>query len=137
MAVIKGINITIQVNGQDLKEYDDLDQENDDEQPGQEDSMPYLTSKYIEATSGARFDILTVVPKSVKKLSEGLDFEILLDGACVEGYVMRMRPSRLEHGVWKRCKNGSTKVNSTGRVTGHLVFSEIKFSECFRPSLER
>ena len=74
MAVIKRIEVTVRVNKNNLHEFND------------EDSHPDTTSisKYIEASSGVRFEIIAIVPSSYKFASNALGFEASLDGNLVE-----------------------------------------------------
>lgn len=131
MAIIKGINVTVQVNEQDLKEYDDLDEEHDAEQPGLEDSMLYMNSKYIEATSGAHFSINTIVLNSTKGLAQGLNLEYIVDGVSVGHEFMILKQSELEDGIWSCCSEGPSRVTKAGEeVIRPYMFSEISICEC-------
>lgn len=133
MAVLKGIEITIQVNGQALQEYDDISEDDDQGSTGQRnhDSMPYLMTKYIEATTGARFAIDVVVPKSVKVFTDALKFALLLDGSPAKsnGILMSMRLKKIKNGIWSRCEDGPTKETRSGIVKRPFMFSDIKWCE--------
>ncbi len=138
MAVLKGIEITIHVDGQALQEYDDIYEDDDQDSTDQRDHdrMPYLMTKYIEATSGARFAIKVVVPKSAKALLGALSFALSLDGFPIESHdmFMPMKLPKLERGVWSRSKDGSTKKTMTGIVKRPFMFSDIKRCEYLFPS---
>jgi hypothetical protein len=133
MAILKGIEVTIRVNGHALQEYDDSFEEGDQNSSNQDDhdGMPYRVSKHIEATSGARFAINVIVPKSAKALLGALTFELSLDGLPVQSHDMFMALKRpdLENGIWSRSKDGSTKVTSSGTVKRPFMFSDIKWCE--------
>lgn len=130
MAIFKDVEITIQVEGQALREYDDTDEDDQKEVAQRNDAhdAPLLMSKYVEAVSGARFAISVVVPQSVKAFSDALGFELLVNGLPVgsKDMFMSMRLPNLENGVWSRCKEGSTKVTKAGTVMRPFVFSDIK-----------
>ncbi len=131
MAILKGIEVTIRVNGHALQEYDDSFEEGDQNSSNQDDhdGLPYRVTKHIEATTGARFAINTIVPKSAKALLDSLHFELSLDGHPVQSddMFMALRPQHLVHGIWSRCKDGSTKTTSIETVKRLFMFSDIKW----------
>lgn len=128
MAILEGIEVTIEVDGQPLQEYDEID-----EGGHPNDSLPLLMSKYVEATSGARFAIRAVVPKSFKALSDALSFKYYLDGSHVEDELMTMRPSELKRNIWEEVTEGSSKESKTGCVLRPFIFNEIQCSKYYIP----
>ena len=70
MAINKKIEVTIQVNGTNTREYDDSD----------EDSCSNEVIKYIEVVSGAPFTFAIKVPKKYRMTSNCLSFELYADG---------------------------------------------------------
>lgn len=140
MAILKDIEVTIEVDGQPLQEYDEIDegdpenlssaiQDSEDSDEAPNDGMPHLMSKYIEATSGARFAIKFVVPKSFKTISETLFFECYLDGSVAEDWLETMRKEELKHDIWRLVVKGSSRETRTGRVLRPFMFNKIKRSK--------
>lgn len=133
MAILKGIEVTIRVNGHALQEYDDSFEVGDQNSSNQDDhdGMPHRVSKHIEATSGARFAINVVVPKSAKALLGALSFKLSLDGHPVQSHdmFMALMPLELKHGIWSHSKDGSTKMTSIETVKRPFMFSDIKWCE--------
>ncbi len=137
MAIIKGIDITIHVNGQALQEYDDsfVDGDQDSKNQREWDGTPYLLTKYVEATSGARFAINAVVPKSAKTSADALKFALVLDGIPINdnNQFMPMRLPDLEDGFWSLLIDGITTETKTGTIVRPYMFSDIKWCEHVRP----
>lgn len=67
---VRGLNVQIRVNGRALKEYDG-DEENRD---------PKTVTKYIEATSGAQFDVHFTFGKRFPHKQHSIVYEVALDG---------------------------------------------------------
>lgn len=136
MAVLKGIGITVQVNGQALQEYDDTFEDDDENSRDQRDhdGMPHRMTKYVEATSSARFAINVVVPKSVKAISDALSFSLLLDGFPVadDDMFMPMRLPDLKNGLWSESEDSSIMVTKAGTVERPFMFSDIECREYFQ-----
>ena len=72
MVKYKGIEVTVQVAGVDLKEYEDEDESSYED--------PKTVSKYIEAVSGAKFAVKVRVPKTYKMKGNAVSFHISADG---------------------------------------------------------
>lgn len=89
MAVLDHIEVTVQVDGQDLQEYVDEDSDRSD----------VSVSKYIEAISGARFVIAATISTLHKFLSDALGMEVALDGTIVKKalFLERQRDKNLGH----------------------------------------
>lgn len=71
MVKFKGIHVTVQVAGVDLKEYEDEDEGS---------YNPGKVSRYVEAVSGAAFAVRIRVPKNYRMNSNALSFYISADG---------------------------------------------------------
>ena len=140
MAVIKGIEVTIQVDGQALQEYDDIDGESpgsltqgssiseseDEDQESATFTIPMLTSNYVEAVSGARFTINRVIPESFKKVSDAVSFRVYRDGVFVQKNIMGMRFSQLRDESWSGLIDGSRQETKSGTLLRPFTFDEIK-----------
>ena len=76
MAILKGITVTIEVNGISVKEHRDHDD--------QEIRLNYI-SKQIESVSGAAFAIRVFIPKTFLFTSDAVGVYVHLDGTYAEG----------------------------------------------------
>ena len=129
MVKFRGIEVTVQVAGVDLKEYED-----DDEAGNQDDKT---VSKYVEAVSGAAFAVKVQVPREYKMTSNALAFYISADG-MKGGYPM-MKMTSLEQAGPQGWVNLTTGVRSF--VQGQWEqrdwhFSDIHLSQsCQNPSM--
>lgn len=72
MVKFKGIEVTVQVAGADLKEYEDEDESSDD--------TPKTVSRYVESVSGAAFAVKVRIPKNYKMKGNAQLFNISADG---------------------------------------------------------
>lgn len=77
MAILKGLEASVIIDGKALTEYDDEDAL--DESPDQTSEV----SKFIEAVSGAEFSISITMPKSYNFVGNAISFELSLDGVRV------------------------------------------------------
>jgi hypothetical protein len=75
---IPGLDVRIHVNGSPLVEYDD-----DDSEPA-----PKKVTKYIEAISGARFDVQYEFKESFRA-KDGIVAEVYVDGKWMTGSVFK------------------------------------------------
>ena len=118
MAILKEIEVVIRVNGQELKEYDDEDASNDDESS---------VSKYVEATSGAEFQVVTSAPISYQFSSDALAIKIYLDGVYVEnGLVLKEHVRGLCAWQWQRTFHGAKSFDGNRWELKPFKFVEIK-----------
>jgi hypothetical protein len=124
MAILKGIKVTIVVNGQDLHEYNDDD-------AGSNTRSSVL--KYIEATSGAEFQIKSSAPKSYKFTSDAVRMETYLDGIDVAATVFRKAEAKPDH-AWNTVLKGARGYGSTGWECRPFTFAELVLG---KPSLDR
>lgn len=123
MAILKGIACHVLVNDEPVQEYDD-------ELDGYQGES-HIT-KFIESVSEARFKINLTVPLSIDIPSDGLSFNLYIDGQYVTG---RFTDKFRLHS----CKglitiNDVAVTDSTGLVRKPFIFNEIKRCEFKRPS---
>ena len=116
MAILKDIEVVIRVNGQELKEYDDEDASNDDESS---------VSKYVEATSGAEFQILTSAPKLYRFSSDAVAIKIYMDGAYVDDALFSKEDAGWT-GAWKKSFDGARRFDGSRWKVKPFKFIEIK-----------
>ena len=115
MAILKEIEVAIVVNGQELKEYDDEDAGNDDQNS---------VSKYVEATSGAEFQIVTSAPIWFEFSSDAVMMKIYLDGAYVENVLFQKEEAGRTK-AWQRTVDGARRFNGNRWVVKPFKFVEI------------
>lgn len=72
--VLPGVEVTIAVDGQPLREYIDANQEEDDK----------TVTRYIEAKAGQKFSVVMKTSRNVKFLGDILTFCISIDGQRVD-----------------------------------------------------
>ena len=121
MAILDDIEVTIQVNGQDLREY--FDQDGDP-------STDVSVSKYIEAVSGARFEVVIMVPKSHKFLSDALTFRVFLDGSLVgKSGINKIKVLKDKSNFYKKSIKGVSKPVGSGWEMRSFQFTEINISQ--------
>ena len=77
MAILKGIEASVVIDGKALTEYDDEDT------PDESFDHTSEVSKYIEAVSDAEFSIDYTVPRSYNFVGNALSFKCSLDGVWV------------------------------------------------------
>ena len=119
MAVLGDIEVTVQVDGQDLREFYDQDGNN---------TPDAALSKYIEAVSGARFQIVAIVSTSYRFVSSALGFEIFIDGDPVERGLIRreMILSRGNNSTHiTRTFEGASRFGDSGWELRPFTFTEI------------
>jgi hypothetical protein len=75
---VPGLEVTVQVNGSSLQEYND-----DDSEPA-----PKSVTKYIEAISGAQFRVQYEFKESFRT-KNGILTDIYIDGKDIAGYVLK------------------------------------------------
>lgn len=146
MAIIKDIEVTVEVNEQPLQEYECADDddncedsdhddgpEGDEQAVTLEDRMPYVASKYIEASSNTSFTIKMVVPELVKSIADALYSKICIDGVHVraESNLLAMRDRKKKDGVWMHRARGAGKETKQGMLVKPFLFTEIKTCEFF------
>ena len=83
MAILKGVEASVLIDGKALTEYDDEDTRDENSDPTSQ------VSKYIEAISGAEFSISVTMPRSYNFVGDAVKFELRLDGVCVFTWLCR------------------------------------------------
>ena len=100
MVILKELEVTVQVDGAPLHEYDD-----DSEEPEE----PNTTTRYIEAKSGAEFILHFQVQETLNDLYAAIIFFVYIDSKYVAGrivkkdeFIRRMDGvSTASEGVWQ------------------------------------
>ena len=116
MAILKKISVAIVVNGQELREYDDEDAGKDDQNS---------LSKYVEATSGAEFQIVTSARTRFESSTDVVLMEISLDGVCEVNSLVLKEDARWWTGAWQRTVDGVRRFDGKGWVVKPFKFVEI------------
>ena len=120
MAILKDIEVTVEVEGSSLHEYDDDESGN---------GYPASITKYVEAISGKAFSIKVYVSKSYNMTSDALIFYIYLDGKYQSNVLLLKTELRSSYGSWRRIVDGADWMSSSGRQTRPFHFEEIKHSD--------
>ena len=124
MAVLDDIEVTVQVDEQDLKEYYDHDGEHADDAS---------ISKYIEAVSRAKFEVVASVSTSHKLTSDALGLEISIDGNLVARGLLRkhrfLGGKNMTTHV-KRAIKGVSRFGDEGWELRPFTFTEINAGGC-------
>lgn len=76
MAILDLLGVELRAGGKTLPEYDGIDQ--------QENPPPRMTTKYVRVPAGRIFQIRVSVSEHYQFNSEGLEFQILIDGRIHE-----------------------------------------------------
>lgn len=103
---LKGVSVSITINGVKAKEYEDPQDETKHQYPNK------TVLRYIEASSGASYSILNGVSSSYK-LKSSLEFAIQVDA-----WKLPANPLFIRHkygGAWNRTIDGKEQVDSKGR----------------------
>lgn len=130
ISALRGIQVTIRVNGNALPEYED-DEDGDEESGLPDRTRPkHKVSKYIESTEGQEFGINISVSNPYEMDCPALGFTIIVDGKKVGGRVME-KSDYHNRGSWTGSRNGINKgkPGETG-VFRAFTFSAIKTCEC-------
>lgn len=122
MAILKDVACHVLVNDKPVQEYDD-------ELDGYQGES-HIT-KFIESVSEARFKINLAIPLSISLPSDGLSFNLFIDGQPVTG---RYTDNIRLHACKGRIEiNDVTVKDPTGFVRKPFIFNEIKRREFERP----
>ena len=129
MTILKGIEVAVQVDGNDLVEHD-ASSSNDD---GFRNLDPALSrdniTKYVEATSGTTFQIKALVPVSFDMSSEVLSFEVELDQIPVGGWLCLSTAKDDEDGHWEELFRGTSYRKGRRWRERPFTFAEIVIGE--------
>ena len=114
MAILKGIRASVAINGESLVEYDeDVNEISDNPRDSN------LIVKYVEAISGAHFEIRYRWDIPDLKTCEGLMFQADLDGKCMDSVVYQFKKNH-SHG----------RMDSARRcVCGQWTREKFRFAE--------
>ena len=123
MAILKGIEASVIVDGKALTEYDDEDT------PDESSDHTGEVSKYIEAVSDAEFSIGFTVPKSYKFEANALSFKLNLDGVWVGTYLLRKAKLKNLRKDWHETIAGSKAKNGEEWYLRPFKFDDIKIGE--------
>ena len=126
MAIIKGIQVTVQVNGLDLTEYIDEDEPQDSTMQQAEESV---SSRYVEATSGAPFIIKMTVPKAFKMDSDCLRFRLEVDGVHIRSRLCSKSSRAKREADWAGYLKGAKSVENGVQFEHPLLFRDIKIGK--------
>ena len=137
MAILKGIEVSVVIDGKALTEYDDEDAANENS------DHPSEVSKYIEAIPDAEFSIDITMPRSYNFAMNHLSFRLSLDGTLVrnrvypKAHLKRLRKDWHENIAGSPMKNGEKcylrpfKFNDIkiGKTTlNMLMFHQLRYS---------
>ena len=123
MAILKGIEVSIVVEGKALTEYDD------ENTAGQSPEHASEVSKYIEAVSNAEFSIDITVPSSYNFAGDAIAFKLTLDGVfvrsplCLKKKVKRLRED------WHKNIAGSDVRDGEKWYLRPFKFNDIKIGK--------
>ena len=116
MAILNKIEVTIQVDGKDLKEYED---------PDTSEQTPNKVTKYIEPVSEARFTIRFHIAKPYKMTSPALSFNWSTDKLIGRSIVMTKKNLQDCTNAWIAIVQGLKVDTKTGCEIRPFVFSKI------------
>lgn len=136
MAIIKDIEVTIQVDGTNLTEYKNENEVSDDTQQQTESSQ---MSNYVESTSGAPFKIKFAVPLFFKMYWDCLAFDIVIDRVPARRRLCFRDHKEKAHGVWENVLDGAKSVEDGVKFLHPFLFKDIQtgkpFICCNRPEI--
>ena len=123
MAILKGIEVSVVIDGKALAEYDDEDIA--DENP----DHPSEISKYIEVISDAEFSIDITVPSSYDFAADAISFRLGLDGVSVKKRLCQKAKLKRLHGYWHSNIAGSDVKNGEEWYLRPFRFDDIKIGK--------
>ena len=80
MAILKGLEAAVVVNGHELIEYED----DGSDEPGASNTV----TKYVEAVSGAEFEVILSCMPSFTPYCPSVSFAVSVDGERVNGALL-------------------------------------------------
>lgn len=120
MAWKKAIEVKVVVNGTPAQEYDDDDQE----------TIAHNTvTKYIEAISGAEFEVQFELKRSYRFPSQHLVFQISVDGRVLDNSVVSKEEFAERGQAWVGSLKGIMRSHGETWSLERFRFSEIKTSQ--------
>ena len=123
MAILKGIEASVVIDGKALTEYD-----NEDTIDEIFDHTSEL-SKYIEAVSEAEFGIDITVPQSYNIKADALVFKLSLDGIWVRTLFCRKSKFKSRRRDWHNTMAGSKVKNGKEWYLRAFKFNDIKIGK--------
>lgn len=130
ISALRGIQVTIRVNGNPLPEYED-DEDGEEGSRGPDRITPkHKVSKYIESTEGQEFGIGFSVSHPYEMDCPALEFTLTVDGQKFAGRIIE-KSEYNSRGSWAGSRNGINKgkPGETG-IFRAFTFSTIKTCEC-------
>ena len=121
MVVIKKIEVTIRVDGQDLHEYNDSIHE---------PRGPTEQTRYIEVSTGKRFKIHAGILRRFMSRTDCLQFSVFLDGRYVDNFLWDSE-DECDDIIY----DGISNEDQAEWHTKPLMFSNITCSKCFVSSV--
>ncbi|KAG8532956.1 uncharacterized protein KY384_001737 [Bacidia gigantensis] len=120
MAIIKRIEMTVQVDGRDLREYEDpdADTENDGE-----------ITRYIQASSETPFTLSFKVPNDFPLDADCLSFEYTFDGNLKDDFLWRKEKFNSSKGKLSKTVKGYPVYDKKGFRLQEFMFAKINFGE--------
>jgi hypothetical protein len=115
---VPGLEVTVLANGAPLEEYIDADEE----------TSRYKAVQYVEAVSGAEFQVKHCISSAfkVKGSNRGVKIELHLDGKYVGSHILLRNRIHSEHifkGVQEKVDNQC--------IVRRMCFSELEIGESF------
>ncbi len=123
MAILKGIEASVIIDGKALTEYDDEDTIDESSDHTSE------VSKYIEAVSDAEFSISITVPKTYKFGANALAFKLSIDGVSVTTELCREAKLNNLRKDWHQTIAGSRVKNGEEWYLRPFRFDNIQIGE--------
>ena len=123
MAILKGIEVSVVIDGKALTEYDDEDAAN--ENP----DHPSEVSKYIEAVPDAEYSVDITMSQSYDLTADGLSFSLSLDGVSVRKPVCRKAKLKRLRKAWYKRVSGSKVENGEEWYLRPFKFNDIKIGK--------
>lgn len=121
MAILRDVEVTISAKGSTLPEYDD-----DAEELGPSNTV----TKYIEALTGADFQIDYRIKPTFQMISTGIAIRIYIDGEYMDSHVLRQNQqlTNLSREHYGNTFKGARRLQSQSWTFQAFNFAEIKTS---------
>lgn len=122
LSTLPGLEIALRVDGQDLREYDRME----DEGAG-EDSNPTVVTRYVEAISGANFSVEFRPTGAFRWPHNELELCVHLDGVWATGKVYHPRAATGGHS--NKSVSGANAYENGQYVFRNFAFADLHTSE--------
>ena len=123
MAILKGIEVSVVIDGKALTEYDDEDIADEDS------DYTSKVSRYVEAVSDAEFSISITVPQSYEFAADAIALRLSLDGVWVKIALCRRAKLKRLRGDWHSNIAGSDVKNGEEWYLRPFRFDDIKIGK--------